>query len=175
MCLPFPECLFDESQSCENWFRNLWMMKFLDSSPISISLSVLMVVTKLILVWQCVTFSQLTWNHPVTLSRCHALRDGAMTSQLSQAKLNLDQFTDGISGLCSLQIEDQCSRRVPVSRPCRHDVPWCHVVSMKCCQQGFRLSLQIGRCDGETCSHVTQDLIGGREPKMLGIWASFGE
>ena len=124
--------------------------------------------------WCDNVWHSLSWPG-ITPSRCHALRDGAMTSQLSEAKLNLDQVTDGISGLCSLQIEDQCSCRVPVSRPCRHDVPWCHVVSMKCCQQGFRLSLQIGRCDGETCSHVTQDLIGGREPKMLGIWASFGE
>ena len=45
---------------------------------------------------------------------------------------------------------------------------------MKGCQQGFRLSTQIGRCDGETCSRVAQDLIGDREPKMLGIWASLG-
>ena len=36
------------------------------------------------------------------------------------------------------------------------------------------MSTQIGRCDGETCSRVAQDLIGDREPKMLGIWASWG-
>lgn len=41
------------------------------------------------------------------------------------------------------QIEDQWSCLVPVSRPCRHDVPWCHRVSMKCCQQGFGLLQQI--------------------------------